>query len=684
MIGEGYAGARRAGNAVAQSLLEIGTLIGEPGQVPVILHSGETVVPGLGLEEDAAALRARARDLRQGLFTVIVLGEFKNGKSTLLNGMLGSKTLPAKAAPATAIITILVHGDRQDVAVFETGGRGPRRMPWEEFVRDFQLSPLDQETIQEHRSLDRFAHVEYAQIECSHALCANGVKLIDSPGLGEHISRTRVSTNFLKRSQAVIMVLNATRILTRDERVFIESAFGKGRLHHVFFVINRVNQVAPDSGGEIRDWVRSQLEPHFRSSDEAFDQNLYDRRVFMVDAKAALDARSSVPNDEAKLEASGVPALEHELERFLTGEERVRAVVQSSVQSLGPVLQLAYSRIAQACSALDAPLEDLEQRRRSASRHLLALDGKKGETERTVLVYGEAITHKVFADLRSFVEEMRETWDEDSRVLMDLDHAVSARNVIASYMRPEARQRMAVAISEEVQHYLQAKFASWSDRIPAVIERDLTLLVTEVEAQLDDLNLELDRIGAAFAGVPRENSHQAGARVFRLALSLSDISGITEDVLAVGDMSAAVGRMVQQSIIIFLVRTLVDGGLLMGSMVLEVLQAGIGEGEVKKRIRRTLGERLSAAIDQQVTEKQEFVHRAIEERFQEFATSITGAIGKQIDQVRAEQDRILLRKRDQSFSIAEEKRRLDTIGRELRWLRDVLAGESSRLFVGTP
>src|SRR6202022_2368054 len=104
---------------------------------PVRLPSGVVEAPGLGFVEDAAALRIRARDLSQGLFKIIVLGEFKNGKSTLLNGMLGSKTLPAKAAPATAIITILVYGDGEEVAVHESGSAEPRQMSWESFVQEF-------------------------------------------------------------------------------------------------------------------------------------------------------------------------------------------------------------------------------------------------------------------------------------------------------------------------------------------------------------------------------------------------------------------------------------------------------------------------------------------------------------------------------------------------------------------
>lgn len=669
----GYETARRVGDTVAHVLREIALLIGEPQEEPISLARGVIVAPGLGLREDAGALSARARDLSQGLFTIIVVGEFKNGKSTLLNGMLGSKTLPAKAAPATAVITVLVYGAREDVAIFETGQPEPRRVNWEEFVREFQLKPQDQETIQEHGRLNRFSSVEYAEIQRTHALCAHGVKLVDSPGLGEHISRTRVATNFLQRSQAVIMVLNATRIFTRQEREFVDTFLGESRLNHVFFVVNRINQVDADSVADIQSWVETQLDSHFRLPDGSFDRDLYQRRVFFVDARAALAARSVIPNDEAQLAGSAVPALEGELEQFLTGEEKITAVLQSTVQFLRPVFARAEDRIHRAQSSLDAPLDALEQRRAQSERQLQELDGRKRETERTILRFGEAMKEKVFADLRGYVDEMRETWDEDSRRLMDLDRAVSLRNVIASYAQREARERMVGALGEEVQHYVQAKFDRWSQRIPSVIERDIAVLVTEVEAQIDDLQLELDRIAAAFAGTGRRTHDESeGARIFHLALSLDDISGITEDVMTIGDPAGVLGRMVQQSIVAYLVSTFLSGSLLTAAVLVEVIQAGLSESEVKKRIRRALGERLSAGLHEQVQEKRDFIYRAIEERFQEFAGSTTRVLNGQIEDVRAEQERILQQKRDQSSSIDVERRRLRTIGAELRRLNDSL------------
>src|SRR5690348_504505 len=118
-MSSGFSATQQKVQALLAVLRDAARLIGEPGQTPIALNTGGQIVPGLGLNSDAASLVIRAADIEQGIFKVLVLGEFKNGKSTLLNAMLGHKTLPARAAPATAIITELVYGEREDVAIFE-------------------------------------------------------------------------------------------------------------------------------------------------------------------------------------------------------------------------------------------------------------------------------------------------------------------------------------------------------------------------------------------------------------------------------------------------------------------------------------------------------------------------------------------------------------------------------------
>ena len=84
--------------------------------------------------ERLSALRSR---FDEGLLRVAVLGQFKRGKSTLLNALLGARILPTGVTPVTALPTFISAGDihtgsdcvpgRQRAAAHRRRGRHLRR-----------------------------------------------------------------------------------------------------------------------------------------------------------------------------------------------------------------------------------------------------------------------------------------------------------------------------------------------------------------------------------------------------------------------------------------------------------------------------------------------------------------------------------------------------------------------------
>ncbi|TEB17527.1 Bacterial dynamin-like protein [Pelotomaculum sp. FP] len=60
----------------------------------------------------AASLLVESRErLIQETFTLVILGEFKRGKSTFINALLGAQLLPTAIVPLTAIPTVIRYGE---------------------------------------------------------------------------------------------------------------------------------------------------------------------------------------------------------------------------------------------------------------------------------------------------------------------------------------------------------------------------------------------------------------------------------------------------------------------------------------------------------------------------------------------------------------------------------------------
>src|SRR2546428_9730808 len=74
-----------------------------------------------------AALLWRAGALADKLeteqFNLVVLGQFKRGKSTLINALLGADLLPTAVGPLTSIVTIIQYGPRPHPVVRCLDGR---------------------------------------------------------------------------------------------------------------------------------------------------------------------------------------------------------------------------------------------------------------------------------------------------------------------------------------------------------------------------------------------------------------------------------------------------------------------------------------------------------------------------------------------------------------------------------
>ncbi len=671
-----YNSTKQKTEAVVSALRDIALLIGEQQDKEIALETGNSIVPGLGFITDAATLNKRAQDIQQGIFNIIVLGEFKNGKSTLLNAMLGDKTLPAKAAPCTAIITIIAQGQGKEITVYETNKEQPRLLNWDNFKAEFQLKPEDQEKLEKEGSIDRFRNIEYAQIESLHPFCQNGVKLIDSPGLKENINRTRVTTKYLKQAQAVIFVLNATQILSEDEREFIDNVFEPSHLNNVFFVVNRINLIAEEEVDEIKKYVKVKLKKNFFNEHGEFDEDFYNRRVFFLNALGALEARMRTPLNQEMLEASGLPAFEQELERFLTSPEKTTAALASTVHLLSWIIAQSHEKITQEKLALDRPLALLEKQREKTEKTLKELEGKKQDIEQTILLYGGMIKQKIYANLMQYITEMEQTWSQDSESLINLDE-VSLVKVLKAFISAEAKKKIAKTIERESRNYIQIKLEDWSKTIPVFLQEDINKMMSEVEAQVGEFQVRIDRLRNVFAGGNPEEvidiDKNKVSKIIQLVLGFGDISQMTGSIMGKGDWSSFLGRMLQQLLVIVGIFSIISGPIAWIALAAsEVVFVGMQHNTLKTRIVEVLGEKLFESLRKELPAKQSDIYQNVETQFAQFAGNLTKTLQAEIDETRDEQDKIIRQKQDRSFSIEQEKNRLDSIGNKLSELFDAV------------
>ncbi len=86
-------------------------------------------------------------------FNLVILGEFKRGKSTLVNALLGANVLPTGVIPLTSITTVILYGENPQISVLFQDGRR----------EEMELSQLEKYVTERGNPKNKFA-VELVEV----------------------------------------------------------------------------------------------------------------------------------------------------------------------------------------------------------------------------------------------------------------------------------------------------------------------------------------------------------------------------------------------------------------------------------------------------------------------------------------------------------------------------------------
>jgi GTP-binding protein EngB required for normal cell division len=172
----------------------------------------------------------RAR-LEQARFNLVVLGEFKRGKSTLINALLGRNVLPTGVVPLTSAVTIIRHGPCDRLIVRYRDGR----------EAEHPISELAGFAT-EHGNPHNRLGVDVTIVELPAELLAGGLQLIDTPGIGSvHEHNTAVAWEFLPHVDAAVCVLTADQPFAQSERELFRAA--AARVPRLLVAVNKIDHL---------------------------------------------------------------------------------------------------------------------------------------------------------------------------------------------------------------------------------------------------------------------------------------------------------------------------------------------------------------------------------------------------------------------------------------------------------
>ncbi|MGP0026653.1 MAG: dynamin family protein [Streptosporangiaceae bacterium] len=162
----------------------------------------------LGTERDREQLLALLDRLDAARLRVLVVGEAKRGKSTLINALLGRDVLPSGVTPLTAVATTVRFSDDSRIEVAFLAGHEEKH----------PLTALA-DFVTEVRNPRNQRMVAGVTVYLDAPVLAGGVELVDTPGTGSVFQwDTQAAREALPTMDAAVFVLTADPPVSASER----------------------------------------------------------------------------------------------------------------------------------------------------------------------------------------------------------------------------------------------------------------------------------------------------------------------------------------------------------------------------------------------------------------------------------------------------------------------------------
>jgi hypothetical protein len=183
-------------------------------------------------EHLAADARALAERVAEGRFFVACVGQFKRGKSTLLNALVGEPVLPTGIIPVTAVPTVLRYGEQPSARIRSANG-------------DWTTIALKElaEYVSEERNPENTKAVAGVEVFLPSPLLASGMCFVDTPGLGSVFAgNTAATRDFIPHIDAALVIIGADPPISGEELGIVETV--ARQVDQLLFVLNKADRAS--------------------------------------------------------------------------------------------------------------------------------------------------------------------------------------------------------------------------------------------------------------------------------------------------------------------------------------------------------------------------------------------------------------------------------------------------------
>jgi small GTP-binding protein len=392
-------------------------------------------------------------------FSLVVIGDFKRGKSTLINSLLGKDLVTTNVTPETVTINRISYDEEQRAEAVLVNGR---RLRLE--LNELSRSELERIMAQLPEPID------YIDIKDNNELLKE-ITIVDTPGVGDILKAfDQKVVDYMAKADAVIYVVSALSPISETEQMFLNNAILPHSFSRLFVVVNMV-----DCFDDIEDAVRIKA-----AITEKVKAVVSNASVFAVSGLDEYCRKNGLkrpnPDMEAFLEANYI-----ELEAAIQSDIVLQKMVIKSERILQTVRQMTNDiegRIHLIESLLYSSKEELEQLEEKYEQE--NLDLSRAIKSSTEILHAEI--HKYKTQAKEWMNEFLERLKQEIIRLGQTQKTEVLQKHLQFYLADQLKEAVLLCIKE---HH-------------GCIENKLNEIAKDYSRNLQDIQVSISKLDTNF------------------------------------------------------------------------------------------------------------------------------------------------------------------------------------------
>ena len=460
-----------------------------------IIQEASDLVQKLDMEHCAKTLQQLREKLSSDTFKILVIGNFKNGKSTFINALLGQEILPAYAMPTTAINIETKYGEKPK-AILHFLNPLPEKMydgiPEKALthmhrfkMKDVPPIEISVDEIEDYVVIPmgmgyRGSPFEKVELFWPLDLLKDGVEIVDSPGLNKNPVRAQITMEYLSKADAIIFIFSALAMGSAGEIAYIDDVLRKNGFgeQSLFCVVNHFDQLDERGQQYLRKFADNLLAP-------------YTKHVYYTSAYKGL--MGQLQHNSAMLKESKIPAVETALVDYLVNECGKVKLVAPAREVVSMIRQNALEMI-------------IPQRRNALSADLDVLKQRYSETQLENIIHdmeqGKEIVQQKSTQLSEYEKKLKAVAENLDTLIYDLQNVeermISAKEISSAPVDFKTQQMIQMADIDGHIRFMQTLMGRYS--FPSGEKAQLQAELKKIQARQNEKTLNMAVIGEFSSG----------------------------------------------------------------------------------------------------------------------------------------------------------------------------------------